>query len=87
MPHGQPRPCLEEGGTAVRTPVVCPALRPESAHPAPGMRPAAARARWVCRQIVSCQPEPGLAARAAREFSGADPAGVGTCWCWPMMLR
>jgi hypothetical protein len=54
-----------------------------------GTRPSGAllpTARWVCRQIDSGQLETGLAARAAREFTGQILPGW-ACRTWPMMLR
>ena len=63
MPHGHPRTVLQEGWHGSQEPSSAglhELLMPASLLPA---------RNWVCRQVVSCQPDPGLAAKAAREFS------------------
>jgi anti-sigma regulatory factor (Ser/Thr protein kinase) len=63
MSHGYPRTVLQEGWSGGQeTPSVSPPelLTSASLLPAPN---------WVRRQVVSCQPDLGLAAKAAREYS------------------
>jgi|HubBroStandDraft_1064217.scaffolds.fasta_scaffold496997_1 anti-sigma regulatory factor (Ser/Thr protein kinase) len=63
MPHGHPRTVLQEGWHGGQEPSSAglhELLMSASLLPARS---------WVCRQVVSCQPDPGLAAKAAREFS------------------
>jgi anti-sigma regulatory factor (Ser/Thr protein kinase) len=63
MPHGQPRTVLQGGWYGDQEPssaglhelVMSASLQPART--------------WACRQVVSCQPDLGLAAKAAREFS------------------
>jgi anti-sigma regulatory factor (Ser/Thr protein kinase) len=72
MCHGHPRTTLlQEGWRGGQEPSSAgpPALR-MSATVAPA-------ASWVCRQVVSCQPDLGLSARAAREFSARIMRGWG----------
>ena len=64
MSHGHPRTTLlQEGWRGGQEPSAAgpPALRMSAT-----LVPAAT---WVCRQVVSCQPDLGLSAKAAREFS------------------
>jgi anti-sigma regulatory factor (Ser/Thr protein kinase) len=63
MSHGYPRTVLQEGWLGGQeTPPVGP---PELLTSASLLPPPS----WVRRQVVSCQPDLGLAAKAAREYS------------------
>ena len=71
MSHGHPRTVLQEGRHG--------AQQPSSAGPpelpmSPALLPAPS---WVRRKVVSCQPDLGLAAKAAREFSAGILRGWG----------
>jgi anti-sigma regulatory factor (Ser/Thr protein kinase) len=72
MSQGQPRVPVLQGnwrGGQESSPARPPELRPSGA-----VLPVA---RWVCRQIVSCQPDASPASRAAREFAGQILRGWG----------
>jgi anti-sigma regulatory factor (Ser/Thr protein kinase) len=71
MSHGHPPTVLQEGWRGGQeTPSVGPTelLTSASLLPAP---------TWVRRQVVSCQPDLGLAAKAAREYSERVVRGWG----------
>jgi anti-sigma regulatory factor (Ser/Thr protein kinase) len=69
MPHGHPRTtAVQEGRPGGHEPSSAELLMPASLLPA---------SSWVCRQVVSCQPDLGLAAKAARDFSGRILRGWG----------
>src|ERR1700735_3630305 len=63
MSHGHPRTVLQEGWHG--------ATPPSSAGPTDFLTAASVlpEPNWVRRQVVSCQPDLGLAAKAAREYS------------------
>jgi anti-sigma regulatory factor (Ser/Thr protein kinase) len=77
MPHGHPRTtAVQEGRPGGH--------EPSSAAPAELLMPASLlpASRWVCRQVVSRQPDLGLAAKAARDFSGRILQG----WDLPILF-
>src|SRR6204780_6009115 len=71
MSHGYPRTVLQEGWHG--------ATPPSSAGPTDFLTAASVlpTPNWVRRQVVSCQPDLGLAAKAAREFSAQTLGGWG----------
>jgi anti-sigma regulatory factor (Ser/Thr protein kinase) len=71
MSHGYPRTVLQEGWHG--------AAPPSSAGPTDFFTAASVlpTPNWVRRQVVSCQPDLGLAAKAAREFSAQTLRGWG----------
>lgn len=71
MSHGYPRTALQEGWHGAQQP--SSAGLPESLSSA-SLLPAP---NWVRRKVVSCQPDLGLAAKAAREFSAQTLRGWG----------
>jgi anti-sigma regulatory factor (Ser/Thr protein kinase) len=71
MPHGHPRTVLQEGWHGGPEPSSAP---PDESLMSASLLPARS---WVCRQVVSCQPDLGLAAKAAREFSARVLRGWG----------
>jgi anti-sigma regulatory factor (Ser/Thr protein kinase) len=74
MPHGHPRTVLQEGRHGAQS----QQQQPSSAGPelpiSASLLPAPS---WVRRKVVSCQPDLGLAAKAAREFSERTLRGWG----------
>lgn len=71
MSHGYPRTVLQEGWHGAAPPS---SAGPTDFFTAASVLPAP---NWVRRQVVSCQPDLGLAAKAAREFSAQTLRGWG----------
>jgi anti-sigma regulatory factor (Ser/Thr protein kinase) len=72
MSHGHPRTtALHKGRRNGHEPS---AVAPRELLMAASLLPARS---WVCRQVVSCQPDLALAAKAARDFSGRILDGWG----------
>jgi anti-sigma regulatory factor (Ser/Thr protein kinase) len=72
MSHGHPRTtALHEGRRGGHEPS---SATPPDLLMAASLLPAR---NWVCRQVVSCQPDLPLAAKAARDFSGRTLRGWG----------
>jgi anti-sigma regulatory factor (Ser/Thr protein kinase) len=63
MSHGHPRTVLQEGWHVGQEP---PSVSPPELLMSASLLPAP---NWVRRQVVSCQPDLGLAAKAARDYS------------------